>query len=124
MRRDGVSSPTANPETAAVWEQNGPPAKSGPRQCDSPSRLGAPCRPIHRQGGGSKRRGWSQLEQFGRRWIAGVMTGRWEVVNVARTRPDLLSRWVCDVPSGSFDEDYEWHESAQVGYAGQRARTR
>jgi pimeloyl-ACP methyl ester carboxylesterase len=104
-----------NPETAAVWDRLAPLLNRGPVVRLSPPGFGAPVPPGFTATVEEYRR-WlvSELERFEQPVdLVGHDWGGGHVVNVAMTRPDLLRSWVCDV-IGLFDEDYEWHERAQV----------
>jgi pimeloyl-ACP methyl ester carboxylesterase len=104
-----------NPETAAVWDRLAPLLNRGPVVRLSPPGFGAPVPPGFTATVEEYRR-WlvSELERFEQPVdLVGHDWGGGHVVNVAMTRPDLLRSWVCDVV-GLFDEDYEWHERAQV----------
>jgi pimeloyl-ACP methyl ester carboxylesterase len=48
--------------------------------------------------------------------IVGHDFGGSHVMNVVMSRPDLVRSWVCDT-IGIFDEDYEWHDLAQIWQA-------
>jgi pimeloyl-ACP methyl ester carboxylesterase len=56
----------------------------------------------------------TELERFGQPvHLVGHDWGGAHVVNVAMTRPERVRSWVCDV-IGLFDQDYRWHDRAQV----------
>jgi pimeloyl-ACP methyl ester carboxylesterase len=102
------------PETAAVWDPVVA-ALGEPVVRLSPPGFGAPV-PA----------GWGATLEDYRTWLVGALEeigepvdlvghdfGAAHVVNVARTRPDLLRSWAADVV-GWFDPAYEWHALAQV----------
>lgn len=108
-----------NPETAAVW---GPLAErlSGVEVLRlSPPGFGAPV-PDGFEATMDGYRDWlvGELEDMRSRGrdpvdLVGHDWGGGHVVNVAMERPDLVRSWTSDVV-GVFDEDYVWHDLAQV----------
>jgi pimeloyl-ACP methyl ester carboxylesterase len=104
-----------NPETAAVWNRLAPLLDRGPVVRLSPPGFGAPVPPGFTATVEEYRR-WlvTELERFEQPvHLVGHDWGGAHVVNVAMTRPELLRSWVCDV-IGLFDQDYRWHDRAQV----------
>lgn len=103
-----------NPETPAVWDP-----LAGALQRDvvrlAPPGFGAPLPP----GFGAtmpEYRDWlvGELERIGEPVdLVGHDWGGAHVLNVAMARPDLLRSWASDAV-GIFDEEYVWHDLAQV----------
>ncbi|HEX5143896.1 MAG TPA: alpha/beta hydrolase [Mycobacterium sp.] len=107
-----------NPETSAIWgplvtelRRNDP----GDIVLLSPPGFGAPLADdfgaTH-----TEYRDWlaAELEKFDTPVdLVGHDWGGGHVVSVAMNRPELLHSWVSDVV-GVFDEDYVWHDMAQV----------
>jgi pimeloyl-ACP methyl ester carboxylesterase len=109
-----------NPETVAVWdplltelERAGSPRSE--LICLSPPGFGAPLPP-----------GFGATVGEYRDWLAGELArfpepvdlvghdwGGGHVMTVAMNRPDLVRSWVTDA-IGVFDQDYVWHELAQI----------
>lgn len=106
------------PETAAVWDPLVD--RLVDRGHDQPLRLSPP------GFGALVPPGWNATPEQYRTWLVRELEGLgrpvhlvghdWggaHVVNVAMTRPDLLSSWCSDV-LGLFDRDYVWHDRAQM----------
>ncbi|WP_028937532.1 alpha/beta fold hydrolase [Pseudonocardia spinosispora] len=104
-----------NPETEAIW---GPLIKELGRDdviCLSPPGFGAPVP----DGFGAtmlEYRDWlaGELEKLGEPvHLIGHDWGGGHVMNVVLSRPDLIRSWIVDVV-GLYDEEYVWHDLAQV----------
>ncbi len=103
-----------NPETPALWD---PLASCLQRDVVrlAPPGFGAPL-PAGFGATMTEYRDWlvGELERIGEPVdLVGHDWGGAHVVNVAMARPDLLRSWVSDA-IGIFDEDYVWHDLAQV----------
>ncbi len=103
-----------NPETPALWDP-----LTSCLQRDvvrlAPPGFGAPL-PAGFGATMTEYRDWlvGELERIGEPVdLVGHDWGGAHVVNVAMARPDLLRSWVSDA-IGIFDEDYVWHDLAQV----------
>jgi pimeloyl-ACP methyl ester carboxylesterase len=104
-----------NPETAALW---GPLIEALGRDdvvCLSPPGFGAPL-PDGFSATYLAYRDWleDQLEGFDQPVdVVGHDWGGGHVVNVMMHRPELVRSWASDAV-GLFDQDYVWHDMAQV----------
>jgi pimeloyl-ACP methyl ester carboxylesterase len=103
-----------NPETPALWDP-----LAGSLQRDvvrlAPPGFGARL-PAGFGATMTEYRDWlvGELERIGEPVdLVGHDWGGVHVLNVAMARPDLLRSWVSDAV-GAFDEDYVWHDLAQV----------
>ncbi len=104
-----------NPETDAIWRPLIDALGREDVVCLSPPGFGAPL-PDNFAATPDDYRDWleRQLESFGHPVdLVGHDWGGLHVVNVAMHRPELLRSWVSD-DVGIFDEDYVWHDIAQV----------
>ncbi|SDP97555.1 alpha/beta fold hydrolase [Lentzea jiangxiensis] len=104
-----------NPETDAIW---GPLAEALGRDdvvCLSPPGFGAEL-PADFPATHLAYRDWleAELARLGEPvHLVGHDCGGFHIVNVAMHRPELVRSWVSDVV-GVFDEDYVWHDAAQI----------
>lgn len=103
-----------NPETPALWDplagslqrdvvRLAPPGFGAPL----PAGFGATMTEYHDWLVGELERIGDPVDLVGHDW------GGVHVLTVAMARPDLLRSWVSDAV-GAFDEDYVWHDLAQV----------
>ena len=107
-----------NPETSAVWDTLVPLLDRTDILRLSPPGFGAPI-PDGFTATFEEYRVWlvdelDKLEQPVD--IVGHDFGGSHVMNAVMSRPDLVRSWVCDT-IGIFDEDYQWHDLAQIWQA-------
>jgi pimeloyl-ACP methyl ester carboxylesterase len=107
------------PETSAIWDLLAD--KLVALGHDEPLRLSPP------GFGAPVPEGWTATVHDYRAWLIAELEnighpvdlvghdwGGGHVLNVAMTRPDLISTWVSDI-LGVFDQGYVWHDVANSG---------
>jgi pimeloyl-ACP methyl ester carboxylesterase len=104
-----------NPETEAVWDDLVPHLRDGDVVRLSPPGFGSAI-PAGFDCSVDAYRDWlaAELGKFAQPVdLIGHDWGGGHVVRIAMDRPDLIRSWTTDI-MGVFDEDYVWHEMAQV----------